>query len=117
MHILCTLFFIETHYQFEITAKHIPGTLNTLWLLDPRMDWTLSHWTQQFNTFVSKAKPNQLGEHINQHLNKFANFCSLYSILTPFPVSESLLCYFSANVAYQKLFPQTKSTYQQLDTC
>ena len=87
MHMLRTLFFIEAHYQFKITAKHIPGTLNTWadhmsrhklehfydyhhtashypscipknllqWLLDPQMDWTSSHWTQQFSTFVSEA--------------------------------------------------------------
>ena len=30
MHMLRTLFFIESHYQFKITAKHIPNTLNTL---------------------------------------------------------------------------------------
>ena len=86
MHMLRTLFFIEAQYQFKITARHIPGTLNTLadylsrnelksfytnhhianrypscipdnllqWLLDPRMDWTSDHWTQQFNTFVNK---------------------------------------------------------------
>ena len=30
MHMLCTLFLIEAHYQFKITAKHIPVTLNTL---------------------------------------------------------------------------------------
>ena len=40
-------------------------------------------------------------------LNRFANFCSLYNVLTPFPVSESLLCYFSTHLACQKLSPQT----------
>ena len=29
MHMLRTLFFIEAWYQFKITARHIPGTLNT----------------------------------------------------------------------------------------
>ena len=86
MHMLRTLFFIEAQYQFKITARHIPGTLNSLtdylsrnelkifyinhhaancypscipdnllqWLLDPQMDWTSDHWTQQFSIFVSK---------------------------------------------------------------
>ena len=86
MHMLCMLFFIKAQYQFKITARHIPGILNTLadylshnklekfhtnhhtancypsctpvnilqWLLDPHMDWTSDHWTQQFNTFVNK---------------------------------------------------------------
>ena len=44
-------------------------------------------------------------------LNRFANFCSLYNILTPFPVSESLLCYFSTHLAGQKLSPQTLKVY------
>ena len=44
-------------------------------------------------------------------LNRFANFCSLYNVLTPFPVSESLLCYFSTHLACQKLSPQTIKVY------
>ena len=30
MHMLRTLFFIEALHQFKITARHIPGTLNTM---------------------------------------------------------------------------------------
>ena len=44
-------------------------------------------------------------------LNRFASFCSLYNVLTPFPVSESLLCYFSTHLACQKLSPQTIKVY------
>ena len=44
-------------------------------------------------------------------LRKFAAFCSQYSILSPFPVSESLLCYFSSYLACQNLSPQTIKTY------
>ena len=44
-------------------------------------------------------------------LNRFANFCSLYNVLTPFPLSESLLCYFSTHLACQKLSPQTIKVY------
>ena len=40
-------------------------------------------------------------------LHRFAQFCSMYSILTPFPVSESLLCYFETHLACQQLSPQT----------
>ena len=44
-------------------------------------------------------------------LRKFAEFCSLYSIITPFPVSESILCYFSSYLACKTLSPQTIKTY------
>ena len=44
-------------------------------------------------------------------LRRFAAFCSLYSILSPFPVSESLLCYFCSYLACQHLSPQTIKTY------
>ena len=33
------------------------------------------------------------------------------SILTPFPVSESLLCYFATHLACQQLSPQTVKVY------
>ena len=40
-------------------------------------------------------------------LKGFTAFCSLYSILSPFPVSESLLCYFSSYLVCQNVSPQT----------
>ena len=44
-------------------------------------------------------------------LRKFAEFCSLYCIVSPFPVSESILCYFSSYLACKTLSPQTIKTY------
>ena len=44
-------------------------------------------------------------------LRKFACFCSTYNVLTPFPVSESLLCYFATYLACQQLAPQTVKVY------
>ena len=44
-------------------------------------------------------------------LRKFACFCSLYDVLTPFPVSEQLLCYFATYLACQQLSPQTVKVY------
>ena len=44
-------------------------------------------------------------------LHKFAEFCSLYSILLPFPVSEPILCYFSSHLTCQSLSPQTIKSY------
>ena len=44
-------------------------------------------------------------------LKKFSIFCSTYDILSPFPVSESVLCYFAAYLACQHLSPQTVKVY------
>ena len=41
-------------------------------------------------------------------LRKFSNFCSQYNIVSPFPVSEAISCYYAAS---QKLSPQTIKTY------
>ena len=38
-------------------------------------------------------------------------FCTQYTIDTPFPVTEQLLCYFSAFLADQNLSPQTVKSY------
>ena len=43
-------------------------------------------------------------------MHKFAGFCSLYSIISPFPVSGSILCYFSSYLACKTLSPQTIKT-------
>ena len=44
-------------------------------------------------------------------LKKFYMFCTKYDILTPFPVTEQILCYFSAFLANQGLSPQTGKSY------
>ena len=44
-------------------------------------------------------------------LRRFGAFCSLYSILSPFPVSEVMLCYYATYLACQRLAPQTIKTY------
>lgn len=38
---------------------------------------------------------------------RFYSFCSSFNILSPFPVSESILCYFPSYLATQNLSPQT----------
>ena len=44
-------------------------------------------------------------------LKRFLSFCQLYSISSPFPVTESALCYFVATLAHQGLAPSTIRTY------
>ena len=44
-------------------------------------------------------------------IKRFSSFCSLYSIASPFPVSEPILCYYAAYLLTQRLAPQTIKTY------
>ena len=44
-------------------------------------------------------------------LRKFYDFCKRYNVLSPFPVTEQLLCYFAAFMANQGLSPQTGHSY------
>ena len=44
-------------------------------------------------------------------LRRFYDFCAQYSIVSPFPVSEAILCYFTTYLATQNLSPQTIKTY------
>ena len=47
----------------------------------------------------------------NSALRKFAEFCAAFKIISPFPVSESILCYFSSYLATKHLSPLTIRTY------
>ena len=140
MHMLRCLFFIEGHHQFRLSAIHIPGIHNDLaddlsrnnlsaffagasssekirtqipplllqWLLNPDMDWTSPSWTVLFS---SKGIAASTHKTYGSALCRFANFCSCFSIMSPFPVSESVLCYFASYLAHQNLSPQTIKTY------
>ena len=44
-------------------------------------------------------------------LKRIAIFSSTYDTLSPFPVSESVLCYFATYLACQNLSPQTVKVY------
>ena len=44
-------------------------------------------------------------------LRRFSEFCSRYTILSLFPVSEAILCYFTSYLASNNLSPQTIKTY------
>ena len=67
MHLLRCLFFLEASLQFELVARHIPGSHNTI-------------------ADDSTQKTYQVG------VNCYSQFCNSYGAV-PFPVSESLLCY------------------------
>ena len=61
--------------------------------------------------FCSKAIANSSHKTYQSALKKFATFCSTYSVTTPFPVSEAILCYFSTYIACQGLSSQTIKVY------
>ena len=65
--------------------------------------------TVQF--FCEKGIAESTHKTYQSALRRFASFCSLYSIVTPFPVSEPLLCYYASYLATQPLTPQTIKTY------
>lgn len=44
-------------------------------------------------------------------MRRFGAFCTVYDILSPFPVLEALLCFFSTAMASEGLTPQTIKTY------
>lgn len=44
-------------------------------------------------------------------MKRFHSFCTTYNVLNPFPVSEQLLCTFTAFLADQGLAPQTIKSY------
>ena len=65
--------------------------------------------TVQF--FCSKGIADTSQKIYQSGLRKFTTFCSTYSITTPFPVSEDILCYFASYLAVQGLSPQTIKVY------
>ena len=64
MQMLCTLFFLEAHNQFKITAKYIPGTLNTL------VDHLSCHKLKHFHDYHHTAShyPSCIPENLLQWL-------------------------------------------------
>ena len=61
--------------------------------------------------FCTKGIADSTHKTYQSALRRFGTFCSLYSILSPFPVSEALLCYYASFLANQQLTPQTIKTY------
>ena len=104
----------EFHKKFPSTSKHASPVSHSLSStvatghtsgLDIRtLDPALHHFCEQ-GIALNTNKTYQ------SVLHRFVHFCSLYSILTPFPVSESLLCYFATHLACQQLSPQTVKVY------
>ena len=61
--------------------------------------------------FYSKAIAPSTHKTYQGTLKKLASFCFTYDILSPFTVSESILCYFATYFACYYLSPQTIKVY------
>ena len=73
------------------------------------LDLTSLDATVQY--FCNKGIADSTHRTYQSSLRRFFNFCEQYSILTPFPVSETILCYYASYLTSQSLSPQTIKTY------
>lgn len=71
----------------------------------------LSHLDEAVQFFSEKGVAASTQSVYQASLRKFSYFCSLFNIVSPFPVSESILCYFASYLATIHLSPQTIKTY------
>ena len=71
----------------------------------------LSSLDETVRYFCEKGIAPSTSKTYQSALRKFYGFCANYSIISPFPVSESMLCYYSSHLACQGLSPQTIKTY------
>ena len=74
----------------------------------PRLDITRLDPIVQFYCYSGLADSTRKTYQVG--VNRYSQFCNSYSAV-PFPVSESLLCYFVATLAQQGLAPATIRTY------
>jgi len=139
-HMICTLFFVEAHFQFQLTATGSHNTLADFLSRNQVARFRTQHHEADIFSFlctlipltVAAASSNGLDfrdlDPAVQHFCEqgiatttrkiyqsalciFADFCSRYNMLTPFPVSETLLCYYAAFLPTDRLSPQTIKVY------
>ena len=80
-------------------------------LLDPSLDWTSPAQLDAVVQFCcGKGLADSTQKTYRVALNRYSQFCTIYGV-NPFPVSESILCYFVASLARQGLTPATIRTY------
>ena len=131
MQLMRCLFFIEAVNSFQIQGQHIPGSLNgladnlsrnklnkfyskscttcvkassTSVAPSPSSRLEISTLDAQVKFYYSKGVASSTHHTCQSALRRFSAFCNTFSILTPFPVSETILCYFASFLAAQKLF-------------
>ena len=60
-------------------------------LLDPQADWITPSWRHQFSSIFKQATHRTY----QAACRRFLAFCTRFSIYSPFPLTENLLCYFT----------------------
>ena len=91
------------------TPSDIPSSV-LQWLLHPTS--TGPHqpgWNCYF--FCQYRIANSTQKTYKSALRRLANFCEMFNVLSPFPVSEAIMCHFASFLANYKLSPQTIKTY------
>ena len=78
-------------------------------LLNPELDWLLTIWRDLFSSFSGRAESTHHTD--STGMSCFHDFCVRFSVSSPFPVSEKLLCYFNVILADEKLSFPTIKTY------
>ena len=140
MHLLRCLVFVEAHHQchpvpeyIDTRANHLaddlsrnnassfllkvpdtnpcpsPVSLPLLSLLLDRLD--VSHFATSVQQYFQEGLAHSTRKSYQAAMRRFYKFCTTYSINTPFPLSEQLLCSYAAFLADQGLTPQTIKSY------
>ena len=88
-----------THTPFPLAVAVTPRPELDISKLDPAVQF-----------FCDKGKAESTHETYQSALHRFGAFCTQYDILSPFSVSEALLCYFFTAMANEGLTPKTIKT-------
>eukprot|EP00731_Ephydatia_muelleri_P036077 Em0199g3a len=128
MHMLRCLFYIEAAFDFQLRCHHIPGVLNTAADALSRNNADLFFAQVPLANPTPDNPPDQPGRRrsflfqegprrVNPSrtyaagMKRFNQFCNTFALTSPFPVSESTLCYFAVYLAKDNLASQTIKTY------
>lgn len=141
IHLICSLFFLKAWFEFEITASHLPGVANTLaddlsrnhCLIpvqgsvsrpdtDPPAARTtcvtlgtqgldLSTLDGVVRFYCDRGLADSTHKTYWTGLNRYLSMCFDFEVLSPFPVSESISCYFVTALARQGISPATIKPY------
>ena len=133
MHLVRCLFFLEAWFGFELVAEHLPGRENVL------VDDLSCHHLPSFLSKALSADPastsipaelpellmdqdgwtspscTRLAELMQRTyrsgLNRYLSICFTFRVQPPFPVSETLLCYFVTSLAGEGCAPAAIKIY------
>ena len=90
---------VHTRPHNPMSQRHMRSLLPPCHENQRSMQYHSSVWQTHFNI-------------INLHyIRRFGEFHFYFNVLTPFPVPQSLLCYYASFLAMEKLSPQTIKVY------